>query len=702
VHTNYKCLIFVCIETNDDDSDVMMPKGRGDWQFIENQTTCLICGQPFKDPQSIPCLHKFCKKCIIEVNMNAVGVSYCPFCSEVFSQDQIVPVPINVSINQLVERIHVRNSVGPGFFDMKCDKCDEGHSAAMWCADCENSFCLICKKVHERWREFKSHNKVITTEEYLQSPTQVLQVSEISWAKDCVLHTKCLVDLWCKTCSVLMCNDCATEAHYNHDFDSINIVMNEVDEKVKLLYTSLSIVLNNVKNKTQRIKSYEKQVSNEIVSVCHKTYHQGQQSILSLLLEQEKMITLAQNQVMSCLNFCKTFVNSRQLLLYNIWMICRVDDVLVQTRLKLDDHVVKVSRLGYWIKLTIILKDVYGIPVSEQLKHIKVECNKENHLQNITEEEQPDGIYYIYYIPKRIETHLLSVFWKSHIIHVDNVEIPLNTAEEMKIINQYGPKNKHLQFPYVVATGPNDELIVNDDSTNQLIVFDSNFEYSHTIGDHKSFLNITGITVNKQGYIFVADQKLNCVLKFKLNGSFLCTFGMKGSNNGEFHHPHGLVYSSSHFLFVCDRHNHRIQVFQDEKFVYCFGQYGAERGMFNQPVDLALNNDENQLFIADRHNNRVQVFATQGQFLRVFGNFTNIPMKLQHPTGISFAHDKHILISSYATDAVLVFKEDGNFFLAIQGSYQGNQMFSTPCGVVVMKNRQIVIASHFKNRLIVY
>ena len=61
------------------------------------------------------------------------------------------------------------------------------------------------------------------------------------------------------------------------------------------------------------------------------------------------------------------------------------------------------------------------------------------------------------------------------------------------------------------------------------------------------------------------------VFKFKLNGEFVSQFGSKGTDGGHFQSPWGLVLSQSAMLLVCDNDNHRIQVFQDEQYCYCFG-----------------------------------------------------------------------------------------------------------------------------------
>ena len=87
------------------------------------------------------------------------------------------------------------------------------------------------------------------------------------------------------------------------------------------------------------------------------------------------------------------------------------------------------------------------------------------------------------------------------------------------------------------------------------------------------------------------------------------------------------------------------------------------------------------------------MFTPNGQFLRIFGNFTGILIKLQYSVGIYYTPDNHLLISSCDNDCVLVFEEDGRFVSAIEGTYQGKERFSRPRGVIMMNNGQIVIAS---------
>ncbi|XP_065890015.1 E3 ubiquitin-protein ligase TRIM71-like [Dysidea avara] len=360
------------------------------------------------------------------------------------------------------------------------------------------------------------------------------------------------------------------------------------------------------------------------------------------------------------------------------------------------------------IKVTVTLKDAFGFPVVKQSTHIEIRCNKdEDFLQNTCIKERLNGQYFIWYTPKISENHLLQIYWKGHLVNHEEIKVLMtvrdynNVGQAAKTIEKYGSSNTQLIEPNLLAKGPNNELIVCDHSTKQLVVFDKQFQYSDVIGGagrgNGKFQRVTGLAVDRNGYLYAADCTLHCIQKFNLSGEFISQF-----SSGENSSPFGLVLSQSEQLFVCDSSNDRIQVFQYEKFTYGFGQHGTEPGDFNHPQDLALNNSEDQLFITDHRNDRVQVFTPKGQFLRFFDRFTNVMFRLKSPFGIHYTPDGYLLASSQDSNCVLVFKEDGNFVRAIESMYRGKKRFSDPRGVLVMDDGQIVIADKSNNRLIVF
>ena len=746
-----------------------------EWQQIEEEITCSICGDLFTDPKTIPCLHTFCKQCIeksIESNKKMASIVCCPLCRAPLSREDMSSVPTNFTINRLVEIFGKRKEAGISLAhkEIKCGSCEGGLPAIMWCIECENSFCAGCNNAHKRLNAFKCHTTVVI-EEFIKNPKLVLSTPEKPEA--CKSHSKQPLDLYCKTCSSLICRDCTLKDHprETHDFDFIDDVVDEEREKIKQATAPLKQLLMRVRNGIKRIEESESEIDIEseanrrkirgAYGEVYKLLKQQQQEALekvntiktsmkkSLAIQKENS-KFMESQLVSCMDFSNDAISTdrrRQLLTYKNSIIDRVEDLTKQVEHASFDpecradnmtvtcgnpaefisnclcHIFSIPHLPHCsvrgplaisdpVKVTVTLKDIYGFSVVQQSKDLEICCNKEGEfLQNVRIEESK-GVYHIWYNPKRKEDHLLSVYWRGFVVNDEEVKVPVNIRDyanikqEVKVIDKYGPNNEQLEHPYLMAKGPNNELIVCNYSIQQLVIFDEQLQYSHVIGGRGNgngkFQCVTGIAVDNKGYLYVADRDLHCIQKLTMNGQFVSQFGSEGTAEGQFKGPYGVVLSQSELLFVCDTAIHRIQVFKNELFSYTFGQYGKEPGCFNYPHDLTLNSNEDQLFITDRDNHRVQVFNPSGQFLRIFVNFIDIPFKLQNPIGIYYTPDKHLLISFRLKHCMLVFEEDGRFVSATEGTYKGKERFTTPCGVIMMNNGQIVIASYTAHKLVVF
>jgi sugar lactone lactonase YvrE len=98
-------------------------------------------------------------------------------------------------------------------------------------------------------------------------------------------------------------------------------------------------------------------------------------------------------------------------------------------------------------------------------------------------------------------------------------------------------------------------------------------EWNEAAGSHK--LNQPNdVVIAANGDVFIAQGHTPGpdgdarVLKFDKNGTFIKSWGGKGSGPGQFQVAHGIAIDSKGLLWVADRENQRIQVFdQDGKFV---------------------------------------------------------------------------------------------------------------------------------------
>jgi hypothetical protein len=105
----------------------------------------------------------------------------------------------------------------------------------------------------------------------------------------------------------------------------------------------------------------------------------------------------------------------------------------------------------------------------------------------------------------------------------------------------------------------------------------------------------------------------------------LGTAGIAGDGPGTFNQPSDVLIAPNGDIFVADGHggksNARIVKFTSNgKFVKAWGRAGTGRGEFDEPHALAMDS-RGRLFVADRANNRIQIFDQDGTLLDIWLQF---------------------------------------------------------------------------------
>ncbi|HEY4202850.1 MAG TPA: peptidyl-alpha-hydroxyglycine alpha-amidating lyase family protein [Devosiaceae bacterium] len=99
----------------------------------------------------------------------------------------------------------------------------------------------------------------------------------------------------------------------------------------------------------------------------------------------------------------------------------------------------------------------------------------------------------------------------------------------------------------------------------------------------KPFCKCTHTALSPQGDIYVSDgYGNNCVHKFSADGKHLLTWGQPGIGAGEFNLPHNISCDPDGWVYVADRENHRIQIFDGN------GKYQTEWNHIHRPSGIHM------------------------------------------------------------------------------------------------------------------
>ncbi|MBM4184586.1 MAG: hypothetical protein FJ207_10290 [Gemmatimonadetes bacterium] len=85
----------------------------------------------------------------------------------------------------------------------------------------------------------------------------------------------------------------------------------------------------------------------------------------------------------------------------------------------------------------------------------------------------------------------------------------------------------------------------------------------------------------------LANGQTARVMKFSADGTFIKQWGQLGLRHGEFRTPHSMAFDSRGRLWVADRGNHRIEIFDQEgNYLESRYQFGRISGVFITPEDM--------------------------------------------------------------------------------------------------------------------
>ena len=258
-----------------------------------------------------------------------------------------------------------------------------------------------------------------------------------------------------------------------------------------------------------------------------------------------------------------------------------------------------------------------------------------------------------------------------------------------------------LNGPYGIAFNSRGEMIVSEQGDHHIAIFDIRGQRIRTFGScgdsPEQMVFPAGIAIDDMDNIYVTScHKLQ---KFTSSGKLIKCVGQEGSKEGEFD-PRGVTLHNNE-VYVCDRDNHRIQVFDLElNVIQSIGSYGKGRGEFNAPYDVKFDTG-GCMYVADFNNARVQVLDRSGHFVRVFG--VKGKGKLHRPSALHIV-DKYVYVSEHLGQCIVVYKTSGQFVTSFGAHKRGwkEGEFSGPFCITSCVDGFIHVCDYSNNRVQIF
>ena len=722
---------------------------------LEREITCGICQEHYTEPKVLPCLHYYCKQCILRLALRTgTGKPFsCPECrcEATLPEGGVDELKTAFFVSRMkttvstMERAH-------GKVEVKCELCsDSGDKAEAFCRQCAMFICKDCIKQHKRLKILLTH-EVASLEDLKQGRAKPIVVKEDPASVKCPDHDEPLV-IYCFDCDTLICRDCTLRDHRDHNFEFSKKVaattksnLLEKLEPLKTQSSGLSHAVEEIRTTKQELEDQRVTLANTI-----KTSFKELRDILDnrereLLgeadrLVQEKMdrlsvqeenLSLASAEVQSVVDYTEQCVRH-----------CTDNEVMsthAEIRRRMEREIKEHSKSGRSLE-----------PVEEVDVGVEVRCGEA--LQQLCQTHAN-------IIQLRIDPAKCTVTME------DSTKHEVNKTSHATLVTRLS-SNKILRRHYKVSCSLRSlyNNVITECKVGQTGADQYSIQCTPTVrGRHELTVSVdgqqvagspfpvfvsilpiqlgkpvkvwtnvtypTGITVNSEGEILVSEGSGN-IIKFDTEGyrrtlveQYKVTPLRKIAVDGEDNIY--CIEETCNRILRCDRNGRNIQL-QEVKHVKK-GQRGlavvgeevmvsvTDNGGTIMVYDMELNyarciehrdigyfyaisaDSHGNLYCADMDNSMIQVFSNDGVFLRSFGCDGKGEKKVKSPWGLCVS-GHYVYVCNTASYNISVFTTDGVYVTSF-GQYGSNEGdFSRPNSVCVDQDGFVYVTDYSNRRV---
>lgn len=209
------------------------------------------------------------------------------------------------------------------------------------------------------------------------------------------------------------------------------------------------------------------------------------------------------------------------------------------------------------------------------------------------------------------------------------------------------------------------------------------------------FASAHGLRCDPSGAIWTTDNKNHTVVKFSPAGEALLTLGkrnVEGADTSHFNRPTDIAFAENGNIFIADGYGNSrvVRTNREGKFELAWGEKGTGKSQFDLPHAIRIDS-KGLVYVGDRENDRIQVFDQNGKFIRLFGGFA--------PFGMHITPDDRLFIADGRANEVLVMTLEGEILHRFGSKGSAPGQFNLPHGITVDKDGAIYVAEVSNKRI---
>ena len=731
-------------------------------QKIQEQVTCGVCLESYKQPRLLKCFHVYCEGCLQRlVRGGGEGQSVsCPQCR------QDTPLPVGgVPGLQGVFYIHYLFDIQDALKKVSsseqtmCNKCSK-YEYVCFCRTC-GFLCQRCKEIHHDWPDFKTH-EIIDLDTLTGDVTTL--VPPLKKTLFCSKHTETKADLYCETCDELICRDCIVRVHRDHQYDLVpesfakqervivdslkpveeqiatfERAVESVDTQCAAVVEQKTAVVAEIRTAMAHLRQVLEARETELVGVAEQTAQQK----LKTLAAQRDGFELQLGQLRSCQGFVeesRRTCSQGEILRMKSPLVKQVNDLtgsfkpetlalaeqadmkfanplpeLVKTcqqfgkvywcpeKCRASGEGIKVATRGQTAAVSVEALDGEGEAYDRPVESLRCELVASDGSSRVrgTVKRRNQNIYDISYQPQVTGEHQLHILIEEHPI--------LNSPFTVTVLPSFtAPANTigDLNSPCSIAVREGGEMVVVEYGGHCVSIISGNGEKKSfgTCGSGPGqFSCRRGVAIDTGGNILVVDNGNHRIHQLSSTGKHLRTVGTQGSGPLQFQYPVGItVHPGTGKVYVTEYSNHRIQVLNsDLTYFSSFGSRGSDNGEFNNPYNVATDREGN-VYVADCDNHRIQVFTVNGVYLRQFGRKGEGEGELKEPIGIAIDSGNMAYVGELGNNRISIFSTNGEFIKSFGRKGSGPVEFDRPLGLAVDKAGTLYVSDFINSRVQIF